>query len=72
LQHHLQGFLLALSLDIGCNAILVGSLIGKWNINFNGDFYNKVSQSTQTAINDGKLDAESESKVRSNLYAAKL
>lgn len=45
---------------------------GKWNINFNGDFYNKVSQSTQTAINDGKLDAESESKVRSNLYAAKL
>ena len=45
---------------------------GKWNINFNGDFYNKVSQSTQTAINDGKLDAESESKVKSNLYAAKL
>ena len=45
---------------------------GKWNINFNGDFYNKVSQSTQTAINDGQLDAESESKVRSNLYAAKL
>lgn len=45
---------------------------GKWNINFNGDFYNKVSQSTQTAINDGQLDAESESKVKSNLYAAKL
>ena len=45
---------------------------GKWNINFNGDFYTKVSQSTQTAINDGKQDAESESKVRSNLYAAKL
>ena len=34
---------------------------GKWNINFNGDFYNKVSQSTQTAINDGKLDAEFQS-----------
>ena len=32
LQHHLQGFLLALSLDIGCNAILVGSLIGKEDI----------------------------------------
>ena len=45
---------------------------GKWNINFNGDFYNKVSQRSQTAINDGQLDAESESKVRSNLYAAKL
>ena len=45
---------------------------GKWNINFNGDFYNKVSQNTQTAINDGMQDAESESKVRSNLYAAKL
>lgn len=45
---------------------------GKWNINFNGDFYNKVSQSTQTAINDGQLDAESESKVKSNFYAAKL
>ena len=32
LQHHLQGFLLSLSLDIGSNAILVGSLIGKEDI----------------------------------------
>ena len=32
LQHHLQGFLLSLSLDIGSNAILIGSLIGKEDI----------------------------------------
>ena len=32
LQHHLQSFLLSFSLDIGGNAILVGSLIGKEDI----------------------------------------
>lgn len=45
---------------------------GKWNINFNADYYNKVSENQQQAINDGNMDAQSESKVKSDLYAAKL
>lgn len=45
---------------------------GKWSVNFNGDYYNKVSETQQMAINDGSMDAKSESMVKSNLYAAKL
>lgn len=45
---------------------------GKWNINFNGDYYNNVSKNTQMAYNDGSMDAKSDSKVKSELYAAKL
>ena len=45
---------------------------GKWNVNFNGDYYNKVTKNTQMAFNDGRMDAESSSKVKSELYAAKL
>lgn len=45
---------------------------GKWNINFNGDYYNNVSKSTQMAFNDGSMDAKSQSRVKSELYAAKL
>ena len=39
LQHHLQSFLLSFSLDIGCNVISVGSLIGKENILLSRLFY---------------------------------
>ena len=39
LQHHLQGFLLSFSLDIGCYMILVGSLIGKEDILLSRLFY---------------------------------
>lgn len=45
---------------------------GKWNINFNADYYNNVEQSSQSVLNDGILDAESNTKVKNNLYAAKL
>ncbi len=45
---------------------------GKWNINFNGDYYNKVTKSQQMAINNGSMDAKSESRVKSDLYATKL
>ncbi len=45
---------------------------GKWNINFNGDYYNKVTKSQQMAFNDGSMDAKSESRVKSDLYATKL
>lgn len=45
---------------------------GKWNVNFNGDYYNNVSKNTQMAFNDGSMDASSESRVKSELYAAKL
>ena len=45
---------------------------GKWNINFNADYYNNVEQSSQSVLNDGILDAESNTKVKNNLYATKL
>lgn len=45
---------------------------GKWNINFNADYYNNVEQSSQNVLNDGILDAESNTKVKNNLYATKL
>ena len=45
---------------------------GKWNINFNGDYYNKVTKNAQMAFNDDRMDAEYSSKVKSELYAAKL
>lgn len=45
---------------------------GKWNINFNADYYNNVEQSSQSVLNDGILAAESNTKVKNNLYAAKL
>lgn len=45
---------------------------GKWNINFNADYYNNVEQTSQSVLNDGILDAESNTKVKNNLYATKL
>ena len=45
---------------------------GKWNVNFNADYYNNVEQSSQSVLNDGILDAESNTKVKNNLYATKL
>lgn len=53
------------------NAYYTGEF-GKWDVELNGDYYNNVSKSTRMAINDGSMDAQSESRVKSDLYAAKL
>ena len=53
------------------NAYYYGDF-GKWNINLNADYYNKVTKTEQMAMNDGSMDAKSQSRVKSNLYAAKL
>lgn len=53
------------------NAYYNGKL-GNWEIDFNGDYYKKTSESNNWSANDGHQDAASQSKERSTLYATKL
>lgn len=46
--------------------------LGKWEIDFNGDYYKKTSESSSWSANDGHQDAASQSKENSTLYATKL
>ncbi len=47
-------------------------VFGKWELEFNGDFYANTNEGKQQAFNDGVMAAESESKEKSKLYATKL
>ena len=57
--------------DQAANAYYVGEL-GTWNIDFNADYLFKRSHSDQNAINNDDEAVQSNSRMRSSLYAAKL
>lgn len=57
--------------DQAVNGYYVGEL-GKWNIDFNADYLFKRSHTNQDAINNEVTAAQSDSRTRSYLYAAKL
>lgn len=55
----------------GVNGYYNGTF-GKWNIDFNADYYSKRNRVSQYAENNGTQDATSSNRVRNRLYAAKL
>lgn len=57
--------------DQAVNGYYAGEL-GKWNIDFNADYLFKRSHTNQDATNNKVTTAQSDSRTRSYLYAAKL
>lgn len=55
----------------GVNGYYNGTF-GKWNIDFNADYYSNRDHISQYAENNGTEDAASSNRVRNYLYAAKL
>ena len=45
---------------------------GKWELDYNGDYYQQTSESRRTTLNDGTMGAESWSREKSRVYAAKV
>lgn len=58
-------------LNHAVNAYYVGEL-GRWTIDFNADYLNNLSNSSQYAEDGSEEDIHSNSDARSKLYAAKL
>lgn len=47
-------------------------VLGKWELDFNGDFFSNTNEGMQQVFHDGVMAAESEMKEKSTLYATKL
>lgn len=53
------------------NAYYTGEF-GKWNIDFNADYYKNTRLTSQLAANNGETDAVTSDRVKNDLYAAKI
>ena len=47
-------------------------VLGKWELDFNGEFFSNTSESSQQVTNNGVTAAESKSKEKSSMYATKF
>lgn len=58
-------------LEHSVNAYYTGTF-GKWNIDFNADFYQGRHRNRQLVCNNGENDAASTNQIKNRLYATKL
>ena len=58
-------------LEHAVNAYYTGTF-GKWDIDFNTDFYQGKNRNEQIVLNNGETDATSTNRIKNRLVAAKL